>query len=142
MNYVFYINWWLNTFVDPNYATNRHWELTQLGVQHLHTPLPGFEFFIMSYNILAQNLLQDNMYLYRESQENVLDWSYRSEKLLLEIRCLKADVNMQYDIRNLECQNDNFYWDAVLLLLSFHWRSVKTRTKILFITKNFGPWMT
>lgn len=46
----------------------------------------------MSYNILAQNLLEDNIYLYKESDEHTLDWKNRSKKLLLEIKELKAEV--------------------------------------------------
>lgn len=76
----------------PGYGIRRHWELTSLGAQQLHKPVHGFEFFVMSYNILAQNLLEDNVHLYRESDQQVLDWKNRSRKLLMEIKSLKAEI--------------------------------------------------
>ncbi|XP_071151209.1 protein angel homolog 2-like isoform X1 [Mytilus edulis] len=78
--------------IDIEYGVNRQWELTRLGIEQLQRPRPGFEFTIMSYNILAQNLLEDNKYLYRESPQQVLDWKYRSEKLLQEIQALNAEI--------------------------------------------------
>ena len=80
-------------FVDHvKFVEKRRWELTNLGVRQQHRPSHGFEFFIMSYNILAQNLLEDNIYLYKETDEHILDWKNRSKKLLLEIKELKAEV--------------------------------------------------
>ncbi|XP_071161788.1 protein angel homolog 2-like isoform X2 [Mytilus edulis] len=79
-------------YTDKEYGVNRQWELTRLGIEQLQRPRPGFEFTIMSYNILAQNLLEDNKYLYRESPQQVLDWKYRSEKLLQEIQALNAEI--------------------------------------------------
>lgn len=47
----------------------------------------------MSYNILSQELLQDNLYLYRHCPPGVLPWDYRLPNLLSEIRQHDADVS-------------------------------------------------
>lgn len=46
----------------------------------------------MSYNILAQDLLQDNAYLYRHCDPGVLPWDFRLPNLLREIEQYDADV--------------------------------------------------
>lgn len=46
-----------------------------------------------SYNILSQELLEDNDYLYRHCHPAVLPWSHRLPNLLAEIRRLNADVS-------------------------------------------------
>lgn len=46
----------------------------------------------MSYNILSQELLQDNVYLYQHCRPGVLPWSYRFPNLLAEIRLHRADI--------------------------------------------------
>ncbi|XP_035986355.1 protein angel homolog 2 isoform X1 [Fundulus heteroclitus] len=51
-----------------------------------------FDFSVMSYNILSQELLQENAYLYRHCDPGVLPWRYRLPNLLAEIRQHDADV--------------------------------------------------
>ena len=52
-------------------------------------------FSVASYNILAQNLLEDNIYLYRGSKEEQLNWDFRKENLLDEIRRHMPDVSTE-----------------------------------------------
>lgn len=52
-----------------------------------------FDFSVMSYNILAQNLLEDNSHLYRHCQRPVLHWSFRFPNILKEIKHFDADVS-------------------------------------------------
>lgn len=47
----------------------------------------------MSYNILSQELLQDNAYLYRHCDPGVLPWNHRLPNLLAEIKQHDADVS-------------------------------------------------
>lgn len=47
----------------------------------------------MSYNILSQELLQDNAYLYRHCDPDVLPWDHRLPNLLAEIKQHDADVS-------------------------------------------------
>ncbi|NWR75770.1 ANGE2 protein, partial [Centropus unirufus] len=51
-----------------------------------------FDFTVMSYNILSQNLLEDNSYLYKHCRKHLLIWAYRFPNILQEIKQLDADV--------------------------------------------------
>ncbi|NWS19422.1 ANGE2 protein, partial [Pachyramphus minor] len=51
-----------------------------------------FDFTVMSYNILSQNLLEDNSHLYRHCKQRLLFWAYRFPNILQEIKQLDADV--------------------------------------------------
>ncbi|KAM4679269.1 protein angel homolog 2 isoform 2-T4 [Amazona ochrocephala] len=51
-----------------------------------------FDFTVMSYNILSQNLLEDNSHLYRHCRQRLLIWTYRFPNILQEIKQLDADV--------------------------------------------------
>ncbi|XP_043911437.1 protein angel homolog 2 isoform X1 [Protopterus annectens] len=46
----------------------------------------------MSYNILSQDLLEDNIYLYRHCRYSILNWAYRLLNILKEIQELNADI--------------------------------------------------
>ncbi|KAG7460931.1 hypothetical protein MATL_G00204230 [Megalops atlanticus] len=52
----------------------------------------SFDFSVMSYNILAQDLLQNNAYLYRHCQSSVLDWNHRFPNILKELELHDADI--------------------------------------------------
>ncbi|XP_075003150.1 protein angel homolog 2 isoform X3 [Calonectris borealis] len=51
-----------------------------------------FDFTIMSYNILSQNLLEGNSHLYKHCRQRLLIWTYRFPNILQEIKQLDADV--------------------------------------------------
>lgn len=75
-------------------ALQRRWETpacsTDIQPPGGHT---AFDFSVMSYNVLSQELLQDNAYLYRHCNPAVLHWSHRLPNLLAEIRQHDADVS-------------------------------------------------
>ncbi|XP_050441729.1 protein angel-like isoform X2 [Adelges cooleyi] len=52
----------------------------------------SYDFSLLSYNILAQNLLEKNSFLYDWSDLRVLNWEYRRKLLLDEIRKYNADI--------------------------------------------------
>lgn len=52
-----------------------------------------FEFSVMSYNILSQDLLCDNAYLYKHCNGCVLDWNYRFSNIIKELAQHSADVS-------------------------------------------------
>ena len=56
----------------------------------------GFDFTVMSYNILSQDLLHENAYLYSHCDPSVLPWDFRLPNLLREIRQYDADVSQSY----------------------------------------------
>lgn len=53
----------------------------------------SMDFTVMSYNILADDLLQANQELYTHCPLEVLDWSYRCSLLLEEIQEWEPDVS-------------------------------------------------
>ncbi|XP_041667843.1 protein angel homolog 1 isoform X2 [Cheilinus undulatus] len=53
---------------------------------------PTMDFTVMSYNILAQDLLEANQELYTHCPLEVLDWSYRCSLLLEEIAKWAPDI--------------------------------------------------
>ncbi|XP_060034408.1 protein angel homolog 2 isoform X2 [Erinaceus europaeus] len=82
----------------------RHWEYVYTQRKEDAEPLqdkgdPGcedgesrFDFSVMSYNILAQDLLEDNAHLYRHCRRPVLHWAFRFPNIFQEIKHLDADV--------------------------------------------------
>ncbi|XP_015369746.1 PREDICTED: protein angel homolog 2 isoform X2 [Diuraphis noxia] len=52
----------------------------------------SFNFSLLSYNILAQELLEKNAFLYDWSDVHVLNWDYRRQRLLTEIKQFNADI--------------------------------------------------
>lgn len=74
----------------------RQWEMTGLG-QEVILDNSGVRqsdviFTLLSYNVLAQKLLTDNMYLYKECEEEHLSWDYRWALLQHEISQIDPDV--------------------------------------------------
>lgn len=56
----------------------------------------SMDFTVMSYNILADDLLEANQDLYTHCPLEVLDWSYRCSLLLEEILKWSPDVSQMY----------------------------------------------
>ncbi|XP_049724316.1 protein angel homolog 2 isoform X4 [Elephas maximus indicus] len=52
----------------------------------------NFDFSVVSYNILSQDLLEDNSHLYRHCRRPLLHWSFRFPNILREIKHFDADV--------------------------------------------------
>jgi protein angel len=53
-------------------------------------------FTVMSYNVLAHDLLQSHPYLYYKHQPDALEWKHRSQILLSEIQEANADVRIDH----------------------------------------------
>lgn len=51
-----------------------------------------FDFKVMSYNILSQDLLEDNSSLYSHCRRPYLFWNYRLPNILRELREINADI--------------------------------------------------
>ena len=54
---------------------------------------PTMDFTVMSYNVLAQDMLEANQELYTHCPLEVLEWSYRCSLLLEEIQKWGPDVS-------------------------------------------------
>lgn len=59
------------------------------------------DFSLLSYNVLAQNLIEKYPHFYDWSNESVLKWEYRSITLLDEIKQFNADVSMNSHLFSL-----------------------------------------
>uniref|UniRef100_A0A8C5PCK7 Angel homolog 2 n=1 Tax=Leptobrachium leishanense TaxID=445787 RepID=A0A8C5PCK7_9ANUR len=82
-----------------NVKISRHWE--DFSQYHMENPSAQlgdvqspakFDFTVLSYNILSQDLLEDNSQLYNHCRRNVLFWSYRLPNILKEIKEMNADI--------------------------------------------------
>lgn len=74
----------------------REWEdfSTQPDVQGLEAgDGPQFQFTLMSYNILAQDLMQQSSELYLHCHPDILNWSYRFANLMQEFQHWDPDVS-------------------------------------------------
>lgn len=60
----------------------------------------AFVFRILSFNILAQNLLEAHPYLYMQHDREALSWDIRKPLLLQEILQAQADVRQAQNINN------------------------------------------
>ncbi|XP_071399141.1 protein angel homolog 2 [Centroberyx affinis] len=80
--------------VTPSRRLQRHWEVSPGCSTGLQPPGcdAAFDFSVMSYNILSQDLLRDNVYLYRHCHPAVLPWEHRLPNLLAEIQHYNADI--------------------------------------------------
>ncbi|KAF3703170.1 Protein angel -like protein 2 [Channa argus] len=85
----------------------RHWEMS--SACGTYPPPPGcstaFDFSVMSYNILSQELLQDNTYLYEHCNPSVLSWDYRLPCLLAEIQQHNADILCLQEVQEDHYEN-------------------------------------
>lgn len=71
------------------------------GVKTLPLTSACMDFTVMSYNILADDLLQANLDLYAHCPWRVLDWNYRCVRILAEIQKWAPDVSQMYIQRKL-----------------------------------------
>ena len=56
---------------------------------------------ILSFNILAQNLLESNMYLYKNHDKKYLPWENRKPLIIEEILEADAHVNIYFQLKRL-----------------------------------------
>ncbi|XP_025103710.1 uncharacterized protein LOC112569880 isoform X2 [Pomacea canaliculata] len=103
--------WNLESYFRKLEMLPRRWEDTWLGKKTKSLKLnrqkkqktQEVEFTIMTYNILAQRLLEDHHHLYGSSSLSATDWNLRRHRLVAEISYHRPDiVNLQ------EVQSDDF----------------------------------
>lgn len=92
---------------DSSSSINREWELTPFGKVCQARGHHGLPFSLMSYNVLAQDLLLDNQYLYRDHPTQVLDWEYRKQKLVQEFSAHQPDILCLQEVQ--ESHLEEFY---------------------------------
>lgn len=89
----------------------RKWEYTKFGRElqqrQIRPPAHSLKFTVLSYNVLAQHLLEEHTYLYRKADPEALDWNSRAERILREVRDNQADVLCLQEVQS--DHYDTFY---------------------------------
>ena len=83
----------------------RTWSNTIYEEHLIKSRYHHFNFHIISYNILAQKLIEDNPFLYDDCLNNDLHWHRRKERLLKEILRQDADVCFLKFLKNIPKEN-------------------------------------
>ncbi|XP_064083761.1 uncharacterized protein LOC135199540 [Macrobrachium nipponense] len=80
----------------------RKWHTTRLGEEvfiHHRVRRSDTVFTLLSYNVLAQQLLTDNKFLYSECHPSHLEWKYRWALLQYEIQDLDPDIILFQEVQ-------------------------------------------
>ncbi|XP_045434356.1 protein angel homolog 1 isoform X5 [Pipistrellus kuhlii] len=88
----------------------REWEdfSTQLDMQGLEAgDGPQFQFTLMSYNILAQDLMQQSSELYLHCHPDILNWNYRFANLMQEFQHWDPDILCLQEVQ------EDHYWEQL-----------------------------
>ncbi|XP_077949571.1 protein angel homolog 2 isoform X4 [Gasterosteus aculeatus] len=88
-------------------SLQRHWEASPGRTSDTRPPGgdAAFDFSVMSYNILSQQLLQDNVYLYQHCPPGLLAWDRRLSNLLDEMRQHDADILCLQEVQEDHYEN-------------------------------------
>lgn len=88
----------------------REWEdfSTQPDAQGLEAgDGPQFQFTLMSYNILAQDLMQQSSELYLHCHPDILNWNYRFANLMQEFQHWDPDILCLQEVQ------EDHYWEQL-----------------------------
>ena len=76
---------------SEGHAVDRKWKVI---LNKNYTGRRYLNFSVVSYNVLAQNLIEANDHLYTGLEPYYLSWEYRSQNLLKEIKRYSPDVSL------------------------------------------------
>ncbi|XP_033917765.1 protein angel homolog 1 isoform X2 [Melopsittacus undulatus] len=88
----------------------RDWEdlsIKPYELEQVPKNTPLFEFRVMSYNILAQDLVEQSLDLYQHCHPDILNWNYRLPNILQEIQHWDPDVLCLQEVQ------ENHYWEQL-----------------------------
>ncbi|KAL7632492.1 UNVERIFIED_CONTAM: hypothetical protein RMT77_017205 [Armadillidium vulgare] len=99
-----------------NLETLRRWELTGLGNEmiHMNKKQNGSLFTLLSYNVLSQQLIFDNIHLYKNCDKKYLEWSYRWPLLQQEVRHLEPDIIALQEVEGAHYHTHYLPWFTYL----------------------------
>ncbi|XP_009992270.1 PREDICTED: protein angel homolog 1 [Chaetura pelagica] len=100
----------LQTEVPYHEILWREWEdlsVQPCALEQVSKSTPLFEFRVMSYNILAQDLVEQGLDLYLHCHPDILSWNYRLPNLLQEIQHWDPDVLCLQEVQ------ENHYWEQL-----------------------------
>ncbi|XP_057372122.1 protein angel homolog 2-like isoform X2 [Daphnia carinata] len=99
------------TRIRHRLSSLRKWEYTKLGTelqkQKIKQPPHSLKFTVLSYNVLAQHLLEEHIYLYRNVETEALNWDKRAERILREVTNTYADILCLQEVQS--DHYDTFY---------------------------------
>lgn len=84
----------------------RRWQPSAFGKDMMAGQMDGLNLRVLSYNVLAQNLLQGHPYLYRNSPDFCLKWDYRWEGIRSEVDDLRPDVVC---LQEVQMEDPNYF---------------------------------
>jgi len=84
----------------------RRWQPSAFGKDMMASQMDGFSLRVLSYNVLAQNLLQGHPYLYRNSPSYALRWDHRWEGIRSEVDDLSPDVVC---LQEVQMEDPNYF---------------------------------
>ncbi|XP_074663119.1 protein angel homolog 2-like [Tubulanus polymorphus] len=76
----------------------------------------GINFTFMTYNVLAQKLLEDNHYLYSHVNRQYLTWRHRKNELMREIKALSPDVLC---LQEVDAEHYENFFNPILINLGY-----------------------
>ncbi len=79
------------------HLSNRMWLNTSYQEHFRQAHQRYFKFHLVCYNILAQILLEENLFLYENSFRNNLKWYRRKDRLIREFLRQDADVSLRFE---------------------------------------------
>lgn len=77
--------------LEAKLSNLRQWEHTPAWDNYVKSP-QGIPFTLLSYNILAQNLLEAHPYLYKGHDNRALPWNHRNFRLIQEILSVNPQI--------------------------------------------------
>jgi len=101
-------------------CSRRYWQYTKYGLQlyrkEVSVPQNSLKFTILSYNVLAQSLLEEHKYLYKHCDYRVLQWEKRAKRILREVKDTAADILC---LQEVEFDAFNNFFQPQLSILGF-----------------------
>lgn len=82
----------------------RNWIQTGFGQHYKHNARKNHRFVIVSYNILAQSLLEKHSYLYANHIEEHLNWSHRFKCIIHEILSLQPSILTLQEVQDIHLE--------------------------------------
>lgn len=79
----------------------RYWTPTAFGQHYCHNSRKNHRFVILSYNILAQSLLEKHPYLYENHTQEHLTWRHRFKCITHEILSLRPSILTLQEVQNI-----------------------------------------
>lgn len=85
-----------------NHRIHRCWN----HVKEQPSRYPSHDVSVLSYNILAKNLLEKNSWLYTNCDQSALDWNFRWRNLSNELKSFNSDIVCLQEVEDYDLERD------------------------------------